>query len=413
MFERAADGYAWPKFGHQAELRSLSWHARQRDGLRSDAPVGLEKQAILSQMDTLFRHAKWSIPDDFMCKTHFERVLGRLDWTSSPGYPYMKHAPTNGDLFRVKNGVPDPERVEYYWQVVQQQISDGTADPIRLFVKGEPHKKKKLAQGRYRLISSVSVVDQIIDHMLFADMNDKLVEEHMFVPSKAGWAAYGGGWRAIPRENWLAIDKSSWDWTVLGWLNEITLEIRCRLCNNLSEKWYELALWRYRMLFISPIFVTSGGLLLRQRNPGVMKSGCVNTISDNSLMQIIIHLRVCFMMGIDPGQIYSMGDDTLQEPLERMGEYLDNISQFSIVKECKSENEFAGFRFRRGVIDPLYRGKHAFNLLHLNEEFLEQIAESYVLQYHRSVHRDLMEDLFQQMGLKLRSRDERDAIYDD
>lgn len=415
MFERTSAGYAWPKFGQQAELRSLHWHSKRRDGLRSDPPVGLERQAILSQMKTMFSKASWSIPTDFMQKSHYERVLGRLDWTSSPGYPYMRQSPTNGQMFGVCGGVPDPDRVDHYWQVVQEQIRMRTSDPIRLFVKGEAHKKSKIEEGCYRLISSVSVIDQIIDHMLFADMNQALIDAQAFIPSKAGWSAYGGGWRGMPREKWMAIDKRSWDWSVLGWLVEMTLEVRASLCLNLTQDWYELALWRYQQLFMHPLFITSGGLLLRQLIAGIMKSGCVNTISDNSIMQVILHLRVCFEMGIHPGQIFSMGDDTLQEPIapERLREYLDLLAQFSILKDCHMENDFAGTRFNGRHMEPLYRGKHAFNLLHLNDEFKQQIADSYVLQYHRSNYRDLMEDLFQLMGLEIRSREERDAIYDD
>lgn len=117
-------------------MRSLAWHAGRRDGLRSDGPVGLERQTILSQMQEAYGAARWSIPEDFMEKTHYERVLRTLDWTSSPGYPYMKQAPTNGDLFRAVSGIPDPERSDHFWEVVQQQIASRTSDPIRLFVKG-------------------------------------------------------------------------------------------------------------------------------------------------------------------------------------------------------------------------------------------------------------------------------------
>lgn len=412
MFERNVVGYGWPSFGHRAELRSLAWHSGRRDGLRTDGPVGAELQAIRSYLAAMFHTATWSIPSDFMERSHYERVLKRLDWTSSPGYPYMRSGPTNGDLFRVVDGIPDPARVEHFWQIVQQQILTGNADPIRLFVKAEPHKLAKIENGRYRLISSVSVVDQLIDHMLFGDFNQVLIDECVFIPSKAGWSQYGGGWRMMPREPWMALDKSSWDWTVHGWLVDMVLAFRAQQCNNMHDRWMQLARWRYERLFGDPVFVTSGGLLLRQKQPGVMKSGCVNTISDNSIMQVILHLRVSYEMGVEPGPIYTMGDDTLQAPVERLDDYMRAISQFSIVKEMTLENEFAGCRFHGRRVEPLYRGKHAFNLLHLNGDYVQQIADSYVLLYHRSAYRDLIEDLFLSMGQKFLTREQRDAIYD-
>lgn len=364
-------------------------------------------------MERLFRDCRWKIPDDFMQRTHYERVVcERLDWTSSPGYPYMRRAPTNSDLFEVVDGVPSESALEFMWNVVQQQLADRTADPIRLFVKPEPHKLKKLEQGRYRLISSVSVVDQIIDHMLFATMNSAMVENHVFIPPKVGWAPVRGGWRLIPGQKWMALDKSAWDWTVQPWFCEMTLELRSRLCVNLTDEWLDLATWRYKQLFVSPMLITSGGYLLRQRNPGVMKSGCVNTITDNSIMQVLLHLRVCLEIDEDPGPLYTMGDDTLQKPVSDVTAYIDQTSMYSLVKEVTMANEFAGNRFIGNRVEPLYKGKHAYTLLHLNPEILGSLAQSYTLLYHRSSYRDLMEKVFLQMGQEIPSRRYRDAIFD-
>lgn len=369
----------------------------------------------MMKMKEIWEDAKWELPEDFMQKTHYLRVLKKIDWTSSPGYPYMRRAPTNGDLFRCKEGIPDPAKVDEMWEMVQSQIRERVSDPIRLFVKAEPHKIKKIEQGRYRLISSVSVIDQIIDHMLFSEMNEKLIENWMTVPSKIGWSPVWGGWRAIPKETWRASDKSSWDWTVHLWLVEMVLELRAALCQTqgkLFEQWFELALWRYKELYVSPLFVTSGGIVLRQVNPGIMKSGCVNTISDNSVMQSLIHVRVCLEMGIPPRKMYCMGDDTLEEDGPNASEYLEKLGQYSILKESALVNEFAGFRFMGKRIEPLYKGKHAFTLLHVDPSVLPELTSSYLLLYHRSVYRDIMEDLFCQMGQKLTPRSVRDLIYD-
>lgn len=386
-----------------------------RHDFRTDGPVGAEKEAILQAAEAAWSAASFDLPEDFMQRSHFERAVRTLDWTSSPGYPWMTRASNNGQLFRAVDGQPSEERLEEFWQIIQDRIADKTCDPIRLFVKAEPHKLKKLEAGKYRLISSVSVVDQIIDHMLFDSMNDLLKENWMEVPSKIGWAAVWGGWRAMPQgETWMALDKSGWDWTVNTWLVELVMQLRQRLCKDGPHysRWCELMEWRYEKLFLSPEFITSGGYLLRQKRPGVMKSGCVNTIADNSMMQHLLHLRVCFALGETPDSIICMGDDTLQKPLRRVDEYLELMGTFCKVKQVIMANEFAGFRFLGKRVEPLYKGKHAFILLHLDDEVKQQVADSYLLNYHRSAYRNIMEDLFCKMGANVVSRAKRDLIYD-
>jgi len=360
-----------------------------------------------------YRAARWTIPDDFMQKSHFERVVReKLDWTSSPGYPYMRRAPTNGDFFKVRDGIPDQERVDRCWQLLQSRLEMRDSDHIRLFIKAEPHKLKKIENHRFRLISSVSVLDQIIDHMLFEPMNQNLVDNWPYLPSKPGWTELVGGWRFIPPQAWTALDKSGWDWSMQLWVAEFVLELRCALCDNPSELWMELAKWRYRQLYVGATFITSGGLIFKQRKDGVQKSGCVNTIADNSIAQDILHERVCYEIGVDAGDIITMGDDTLQEKVSNWNAYLSVLGQYCHVKQSVDANEFAGSRFLGKIVEPLYKGKHSFNILHMNEDVAQQMADSYTLLYHRSRHRDFIRSLFQEMGLKVRPLEWCDAIYD-
>nr|UGO57121.1 MAG: hypothetical protein 2 [Riboviria sp.] len=364
-------------------------------------------------LDHWYQRVRWTIPEDFMQRSHFERAVMTLDWTSSPGYPYMLRATNNRQFFRVDDqGRPHPEKLDLVWAMVQAKIRERSSDPIRLFVKPEAHTAKKLQSERYRLISSVSVVDQIIDHMLFDDLNNKMIQEWIHIPNKPGWSPFTGGWRFMPTETWMATDASAWDWTVQPWLLELVLEFRSRLCDNLSQQWLELARWRYGELFKNPLFVTSGGQLLRQLNPGVMKSGCVNTISDNSLMQVILHARVCAELGLDFTYLFTMGDDRLQQPVQRLPEYLDLTSQFCILKSVEQVNEFSGFRFKGRRVEPVHKGKHAFNILHMDPKVQQEFGNSYVLNYHRSEFRDFMEDLFHRMEVDVFPREVRDLIFD-
>lgn len=380
--------------------------------MREDGPDVHSRGIILDAVEELMGDASWEIPDDFMEKTHFERCVKKLDWTSSPGYPYMRGHTTNSGLFEVECGIPSVRAVDKMWDLVQCQIRDRASDPIRLFIKAEPHKLKKLETGKYRLISSVSVVDQLIDHMLFGDMNEQMISNWNKIPPKVGWSQVSGGWRFMPKEKWMALDKSSWDWTVNAWLCEMTLSLRARLCKNVNEQWLDLAKWRYKQLFLEPTFITSGGLVLRQLKPGIMKSGCVNTITDNSIMQLLIHVRASYELGIDVEPLFCMGDDTLQRRGERWAEYCELVGQYAIVKQVVESNDFAGFRFLGRRVEPLYRGKHSFNLLHLDESILSSISDSYQLLYHRSAYKSVINDIFFLLGEEVLDQGKLDRIFD-
>lgn len=375
-----------------------------RDGIRSDGPSRSVHARVLNYAAQDFSDCSWEVPEDLFQRSHFERVVRRLQKKSSPGYPYMLRAPTNLVFFKFDaEGNPDKTMMDFVWEILQDRLSTrGPADPIRVFIKAEPHKLKKIEDGRFRLISSVAVVDQIIDHMLFDEMNDLMVDYWPTLPSKVGYAHVKGGWRAIPKETWLATDKTGWDWTVNPWLLEFCLLIRAELCKThgpLFDLWYSAAKYRYEQLFAHPVLMTSGGLLFRQREPGVQKTGCVNTIADNSLMQYVLHARCQIELGLPPTTIYVMGDDVLQPDFPGLRSYLDLMSQFCILKQEVMSNEFAGFLFKEDNIEPLYKGKHAFNLLHVDPEVLDSLALSYLIIYHRSKDKDFMRALFTEMGV--------------
>lgn len=189
----------------------------------------------MSTLENVFGSCKWDLPEDFISFEHFTRSVNSLDWQSSPGYPYMLKAPTNEIFLGVKDGVPDPDKLQFLWELVRSRLEklacgEDECDYIRLFVKAEPLKPKKVANQEYRIISSVSLVDQIIDHMLFDGMNDVMVDNWHSQPSKAGWSAYTGGWKVVPQNKVMALDKKSWDWSVNIWLFDMVFELRQRLC---------------------------------------------------------------------------------------------------------------------------------------------------------------------------------------
>lgn len=376
-------------------MESLAAHSKLGQGYSEEGPDEIVEAYLKNYLLDQFRSCSWSIPKDFLSIDHFRRVVMSLDWTSSPGHPYLYSYPTNRDFFKVVNGVPEEARLQAVFSLVKQRISDESRDYIRLFIKAEPHKRSKIKEHRYRLISSVSVVDQLVDLLLFQPLNETMINNWPIIPPKVGWTPLLYGWSIIPRDGVVTSDKGGWDWTVKMWLVELVLWLRLELCKTQGatrDLWTHLARWRYRALFVEPDFVLSSGLVLRQKNPGVMKSGCVNTIADNSIMQVILHARICLEMGVDIPDILCMGDDTLQErsdwSADTFREYQNLARRYCKLKVMQPKAEFCGFEFHGARVEPCYNGKHAFQVLHASENIAEDLARSYALLYHRSEQRD-------------------------
>lgn len=354
---------------------------------------------------------EWELPADFLTFSHFLRVLGDVDFSSSPGYPYRLRAPSNSVFFKRRDdGVIPSDRLLEVWDLVELQIRERVSDPIYLFVKQEPHKKAK--KGRKRLISSVSIIDQIIDQMLFSGFNQWLIDDAATGPVKAGWNIMAGGWKTLPVSGW-SLDKKAWDWTVKPWALQMCLEFRRSTLKSGPHDalWYSLASWRYWELFYNARFALPDGSIHKQLKPGIMKSGCVNTIADNSLMQLILHFRVCAELEVEPGWIWALGDDTRQQTPRDKRSYLDRLNQYALVKQDTELCEFAGYRYTGGNIEPLYRGKHAFNMLYCDPTIQADIARSYSLLYHRSKQSAAINSILAYLGNPL-NKEFRDYLWD-
>lgn len=169
-------------------------------------------------------------------------------------------------------------------------VREGFCDPVRLFVKNEPHRKVKLAANRQRLISSVSLIDQLVERVVGRLQNMSEISCWQQIPSKVGLGLDDPGVRVLWEEvkaqashrNVGYSDMKGWDWSVQSW--EFDNEVLARLVLNGSqfESLYGRIL-RNRMYCLSlSVFATSDGELIAQAERGVMKSGSYWTSSTNS-----------------------------------------------------------------------------------------------------------------------------------
>ncbi|APG75957.1 hypothetical protein 2 [Wenling sobemo-like virus 2] len=301
------------------------------------------------------------IPDDWRSDVRIDQAIDSLQGNSSPGVPFA-HVPSNNIL-----------REKYRGQLVTlvKQRLDGNlpAFPIRLFVKPEWHKIEKLRQQRYRLISQVSVVDQVIDKLLVASYYDYENSHYIRQPGKVGWSYVGGGYKLVPR-GW-GYDRKAWDWSVPSWLLEdYEFFLENQITSTKDHKdWLRK---RFAELYERPILQLSDGTLLQQLVSGVQKSGAYYTLNGNTTMQVLLHHATTLESGEDSTPMIALGDDTVQ-PLASPA-YLEVLQRWVTLKEAVP-NEFCGMSYSGENVEPVYQDKHAMNLA-------ADLSQDTLLQYH-------------------------------
>ena len=285
---------------------------------------------------------------------------------------------TNGEILGWDGIQFDQERVSLVKDCVRLRFErllagEESFDNIKVFVKQEAHKLKKIQEGRFRLISAVSLIDTFVDRILFGWLGRAMLNSVGKTPCLVGWSPVRGGWRFInDKYRGKAVhclDKEAWDWTVPAWLVELWLEVLKQLAHGAPDWWVRMVELRFRILFEIAVFQFEDGTIVRQCVRGIMKSGCYLTIILNSLGQSLLHYVAASRSGQDMAEKEPdvIGDDTMQEAVPDLPLYVRNLEKLGvIVKGAKIQHfvEFAGFAYDGRVCFPAYWQKHLFNMAH-------------------------------------------------
>lgn len=343
-------------------------------------------------------------------ETYFDKEFGKaileIDMKSSPGLCCFTHlGSTNGDIFKYDNGVFDEERlalvkyaVKHRLQALVNKVAE--ADNINVFIKPEPHSDKKLAEGRYRLISAVSLIDTLVDRVLFGWLQRKALTCVGSTPCLVGWTPLLGGWRYMRArfvgKQTACLDKSSWDWTVQEEVVTLWFKFVTSIAVRAPQWWLTAVASRFDMLFNRAVFQFKDGATVKQRYPGIMKSGCFLTLILNSVGQSMMHYLAMLKLGKDPvlRQPVCVGDDTVQEVFEGFDDYVAIMKSYGAqVKEYKVRNwvEFCGFSFTKQTCIPNYWRKHLFKLQYV--ELVDTLKSYQVLYANEPRMLTLLRDL--------------------
>lgn len=215
-------------------------------------------------------------------------------------------------------------------------ICQGFVDPIRIFLKREPHKYGKrygedgneLSKKRWRIISSCSLIDDLVDRILYTLQNKAEIRKWHETPSMPG-VGFSDDVSAdsffqrvlFPQagKEFLLLDFSGWDWGLKQDMLDADADVRSNRCGG-----KDLGTFRKRALTVGfSVFVLDDGVYYEQCVRGIMKSGWVDTSATNSRDRALITLNFAAIRAVERGEdplpvlrdffVIAMGDDSVEE----------------------------------------------------------------------------------------------------
>ena len=319
----------------------------------------------------------------------YPSVLGDVKMDASPGMPMMGlGCVDNASALKAY-----PEQIkEAVWQRLMvlsfidceaqnavQLVQSGACDPVRLFVKNEPHNQLKIKQGRMRLISSVSLVDQLVERILISQQNKAEIDQWNLIPSKPGMGLDDSGlekiWEYV--QPWsgkrFEADISGWDFGLQAWEMLWEADVRAELAGMVGTL-YHKALRSRVWCEANSLFMLSNGVLLAQTVAGKRCSGSYNTSAGNSRCRVMLG----YLVGAP--QIMAMGDDSVEVGVEGAVDKYEKMGH--IVKtfaESVGGFEFCSTRIslRDGKVvgEPVNWSRTFYRLLHATSGFEERRAQ--------------------------------------
>lgn len=351
----------------------------------------------------------------------FFQALSEIDMASVPGECELSNfGSTNGEALGMKDGKLNLDRVNFLFQCVlarAERLSQRPeADPLKVFIKPEPHKIEKILDGRLRLIAGVSLVDTMVDRILFGQVFREVLKTAGKTDIMIGWNVFNHGSALLQRmlgkhKRYLAIDKKHWDWSCPYWLLEEFRELLKILMPGASQHFYTMIDNRFDALFKEAVFSFGGDVRIKQKGEGILKSGWFLTIFFNSFGQTYLHDLAEMKMGIDLPRALAMGDDVVSGYFEDWETYSGILENMGFINKLKitEKPEFCGFSFDGVAFYPEYSEKHNFLLNHLtlDDEIAAQTLQGYQLMYFFDTEK---KEVFRQLA---RERGLPRAVVDD
>jgi hypothetical protein len=238
------------------------------------------------------------------------------------------------------------------------------ADPIRVFIKSEPMKRSKIENERYRLIWSISLIDQLLERVLWYEQTKEEISAWETIPSKPGMGLHDDGLNKLARSivnlavlnarhtgsmelvdrdvkgsdmqvpSWALLAAHASAWAQYWWLGS-------------DSDWFRIHLARHRVA-VRPLACTSDGQAHCLDRDGLVLSGRFVTSFINSRLYTALSL-------LRGEMAMAMGDDTIETNTTKMSTadivgfygalgFPTEVSTHDLSREA--EVEFCSMKFR-------------------------------------------------------------------
>lgn len=169
------------------------------------------------------------------------------------------------------------------------------SDPISLFIKGEPHSLEKIRANKLRLISSVSLTDELVERVL---LSPACVATLLPLERYKNGVALGFDkntpegliqlLRHFPRSG-LEVDVESFDWSQAGWFLACGHEIYLHACSDPSPA-FKRALRNHFRVNACKTFYLESGEIVSMLVPGIEPSGRLTTGDGNTKKRRLLYV---------------------------------------------------------------------------------------------------------------------------
>nr|UQB76120.1 RNA-dependent RNA polymerase [Flumine sobemo-like virus 8] len=353
-------GYA--QKGAEAEERSLWEQAMKLKNREVSLDELLEAADRLVDVLPSTRYplllVKLKEKDHRVVRMMIQNEIQTLNCDAGPGAPWNVNSKSKGDVikkyydelvdstFEMLLKIHNVEMSEIWNTTAEEKVELGYASPISLFVKNEAHSRQKLETGRYRLIASLGMEQEIILRMLLYAANSEDIytqQNGNGIPFQPGMGTHDAGLLALTArirdtagiakqcdQNLVGSDVSAFDMNVV-WemvVAKVYLESQRLECDAEARELYKIFSLKVHMCLFNSVFITSKGRMFAQVDYRMQKSGSPDTAAGNSKIRAIVAVAC----GSDPRVVTTMGDDciegvaigtTPEELFERYRPYFD------------------------------------------------------------------------------------------
>lgn len=212
-----------------------------------------------------------------------EEAISRLDLTSSTGFPWNKLYPTKREL--LEKDLNFYSWLEKDWELL---ATDEWTTIASSSLKEELRPQVKIDENSQRTFTAMAADATVQGNRLFVDQNEKMYASHLKTASAIGMSPLLGNWDKLYRklnvfQNGYALDESQYDSSLRKFL--------VWGCGQLRWKMFALELQtpenlkrvqNYYRNLVNTLILTPEGIMVTKKLG--MPSGCVNTVTDNTLM---------------------------------------------------------------------------------------------------------------------------------